>query len=97
MSRRISIVVLHEDDLHQSFAAAFLKRYGLDQRLPRYIPGDGKAGVVAAFPTWVKGLLKQSSAHLFVIAAPIHAGRACRLSRLRWSYFRSPTRWTRNP
>gem|GEM_PF-3352880 len=71
MARRISLVVLCEDEkgLGQSFAAAFLNRYSLPVRLqPIYRKGPNKPGVLRQFPDEVRTLLRQGAeTHLLVL------------------------------
>lgn len=69
MARRIALVVLHEDMLHQSFAAAFLNRIHLPNRLPpRFVHASNKAGLLQRFPEEVRALLAQGAeTHLVVL------------------------------
>ncbi len=70
MSRRIAIVVLHEDALHQSFASAFFREINLPVRLraTRYSKAVNKSGVQKNFAAEAISMLKQGAeTHLFVI------------------------------
>ena len=69
MPRRVSLVVLREDALHESFAAAFLNASSLPKRGdPRYVPGVNRAGVVSRFANEARGLLRQGAeTHLIVM------------------------------
>jgi len=69
LPRRISLVVLHEDMLHQSFASAFLNRLNLPTRPPvRFVHAGNKAGVISLFSDQVKGMLDQGAeTHLLVL------------------------------
>lgn len=69
LPRRIALVVLHEDMLHQSFTVAFLNKFGLPARIrPRLVHAKSKGGVQKQFRTEVQELLKQGAeTHLFVL------------------------------
>lgn len=69
MPRRVSLVVLHEDSLHQSFASAFLNASNLPTRgSPRTVNGGSRAGVVSRFASEASAMLQAGAeTHLIVM------------------------------